>query len=108
MDEVVVAFQGGEPTLMGLRFFERVLEIERAHAEPGQRILNTLQTNATLIDDAWAAFLRDHGFLVGVSIDGPRELHDAYRVDKGGKPTFDRVMAGLDALRRHERRVELP
>jgi len=101
MDEVVVAFQGGEPTMMGLSFFEQVLDIERAHAEPGQVILNTLQTNATLIDDAWARFLGDNGFLVGVSIDGPRELHDAYRVDKGGKPTFDRVMTGLDALRRH-------
>lgn len=101
MDEVVVAFQGGEPTMMGLSFFEQVLDIERAHAQPGQVILNTLQTNATLIDVAWARFLGDNGFLVGVSIDGPRELHDAYRVDKGGKPTFDRVMTGLDALRRH-------
>ena len=101
MDEVVVAFQGGEPTLMGVDFFARVIEIERAHAAPGQRILNTLQTNATLIDDDWAAFLKAHDFLVGVSVDGPREMHDAYRVDKGGKPTFDRVMAGLDVLRRH-------
>ena len=100
MDEVVVAFQGGEPTMMGLSFFEQVLDIERAHAQPGQVILNTLQTNATLIDDAWARFLGDNGFLVGVSIDGPRDLHDAYRVDKGGKRTFDRVMTGLDALRR--------
>lgn len=99
--EVTVAFQGGEPTLMGIEFFERVLQLEREHARPGQTVLNTLQTNATLIDDEWARFLAEHGFLVGVSIDGPRELHDAYRVDKGGKPTFDRVMRGLDALRRH-------
>jgi uncharacterized protein len=102
MDEVVVAFQGGEPTMMGLPFFERVLEIERAHARPGQRILNTLQTNATLLDDSWAAFLHGNDFLVGVSIDGPAHLHDAYRVDKGGKPTFDRVMRGLDVLRFHD------
>jgi uncharacterized protein len=101
IDEVVVAFQGGEPTLMGVSFFERVLEIERAHAEPGQRILNTLQTNATLIDDDWASFLSEHDFLVGVSIDGPRDVHDAYRVDKGGKPTFDRVMRGLSLLKHH-------
>jgi uncharacterized protein len=100
-EEVVVAFQGGEPTLMGLDFFARTLDLERQHAVPGQRILNTMQTNATLIDDEWAAFLAENDFLVGVSIDGPRGMHDAYRVDKGGKPTFDRVIAGLDALKRH-------
>ena len=101
LDEIVVAFQGGEPTLMGLDFFRRTLELERRYAPPGQRILNTVQTNATLIDDEWAAFLHQNGFLVGVSIDGPRRMHDAYRVDKGGKPTFDRVIRGLDALKRH-------
>ncbi len=100
--EVVVAFQGGEPTLMGLDFFRRVLETEESCRRPGQRILNTLQTNATLLDDEWAGFLKEHGFLVGVSIDGPRVMHDAYRVDKGGKPTFDRVVRGIDVLRRHE------
>lgn len=101
VDEVVVAFQGGEPTLMGLEFFARTLELEQRYAAPGQRVLNTLQTNATLIDDAWAEFLRDNGFLVGVSIDGPRAMHDAYRVDKGGKPTYDRVVRGIEALKRH-------
>ncbi len=101
VDEVVVAFQGGEPTLMGIDFFAETLELERRFAAPGQVVLNTLQTNATLIDDEWAAFLAEHGFLVGVSIDGPRAMHDAYRVDKGGKPTYDRVLAGLDALKRH-------
>ena len=101
VDEVVVAFQGGEPTLMGLDFFRRTLELERQYAAPGQRILNTMQTNATLLDDEWCAFLKENDFLVGVSIDGPREMHDAYRVDKGGKPTFDRVIRGLDALKRH-------
>ena len=100
-DEVVVAFQGGEPTLMGLDFFARTLELEEKLRRPGQQVLNTLQTNGTLLDDEWGAFLREHDFLVGVSIDGPREMHDAYRVDKGGKPTFDRVMRGLDVLRRH-------
>lgn len=101
-DEIVVAFQGGEPTLMGIEFFARTLELERQFAAPGQQILNTMQTNATLIDDEWAAFLKANDFLVGVSIDGPRAMHDVYRVDKGGKPTFDRVIAGLDALKRHE------
>jgi uncharacterized protein len=101
LDEVVMAFQGGEPTLMGLDFFRRTLELERRHAAPGQRVLNTVQTNATLIDDEWAEFFRANDFLVGVSIDGPRGMHDAFRVDKGGKPTFDRVVRGLDALKRH-------
>ena len=99
--EVVVAFQGGEPTLMGLDFFRRTLELEEELRRPGQRILNTMQTNGTLLDDEWGAFLHEHDFLVGVSIDGPREMHDAYRVDKGGRPTFDRVLRGIDVLRRH-------
>ena len=100
-DEVVVAFQGGEPTLMGLDFMRRTLELEEQHRRPGQRVLNTIQTNGTLIDDEWAAFLKEHDFLVGLSIDGPRAMHDAYRVDKGGKPTFDRVLRGLGVLQRH-------
>jgi serine-type anaerobic sulfatase-maturating enzyme len=99
--EVIVAWQGGEPTLMGLDFFRRSIDLQRRYARPGQRILNTLQTNGTLLDDEWGVFLRQNGFLVGISVDGPRPLHDAYRVDKGGKPTFDRVMRGLDVLKRH-------
>lgn len=99
--EVVVAWQGGEPTMMGLDFFRRSIELERRYARPGQRVLNTVQTNGTLLDDEWGAFLKQHEFLVGISIDGPRELHDTYRVDKGGKPTFDRVLRGLDVLERH-------
>jgi uncharacterized protein len=98
--EVTIAWQGGEPTLMGLDFFRRSVERARAYLKPGQRALHTIQTNGVLLDDEWAAFFREHGFLVGISIDGPRELHDAYRVDKGGKGTFDRVMDGLDTLRR--------
>jgi len=100
--EVMVAWQGGEPTMMGLPFFRRAMELQRQYARPGQRVLNTLQTNGTLLDDEWGVFLKDNNFLVGISIDGPREMHDAYRVDKGGKPTFDRVMLGLDVLKRHE------
>ena len=99
--EVVVAWQGGEPTMMGLDFFRRSIELERRYARPGQRILNTLQTNGILLDDAWGAFLRENHVLVGISIDGPRQMHDTYRVDKGGKPTFDRVLPGLDGLERH-------
>ena len=100
--EVIVAWQGGEPTMMGLDFFRRSIELERVYARPGQRVLNTIQTNGTLLDDDWGAFLREHGFLVGISIDGPQPLHDAYRVDKGGKPTYDRVIRGLEVLKRHD------
>jgi len=99
--EVVVAWQGGEPTLMGLDFFRRSMEFIEQYRRPGQSVLNTIQTNGTLLTDEWGAFLAEHHFLVGISIDGPREIHDTYRVDKGGKPTFDRVMRGLDILRRH-------
>ncbi len=100
--EVVVAWQGGEPTMMGIEFFRRSVDLAEGLKRPGQRILYTIQTNGTLVDDEWAAFFKDHGFLVGLSIDGPREIHDVYRVDKGGKGSFDRVMAGLEALRRHD------
>jgi len=100
--EVVVAWQGGEPTMMGLPFFRRAIELQAKYAQPGQRVLNTLQTNGTLLTDEWGVFLKENDFLVGISVDGPREMHDAYRVDKGGKPTFDRVMRGLDVLKRHE------
>jgi uncharacterized protein len=102
VDEAVFGWQGGEPTLMGLDFFERAMAAQRRHARPGMRVLNSLQTNGTLLDNEWCRFLRDNNFLVGISIDGPRELHDAYRVDKGGKPTFDQVMAGLDLLKTHQ------
>jgi len=96
--ETTVAWQGGEPTLMGLDFFRRSIELERKYARPGMKILNTIQTNGTLIDDNWAAFFKDNDFLVGISIDGPPALHDYYRLDKGGSPTFDRVMRGLNFL----------
>jgi uncharacterized protein len=97
--EVTVAWQGGEPTMMGLDFFRRSVELAEMHRMPHQRIAYTIQTNGTLIDDEWAEFFKENGFLVGVSIDGPKEIHDTYRVDKGGKGSFDRVMAGLAHLR---------
>ncbi|MGZ4150242.1 MAG: anaerobic sulfatase maturase [Actinomycetota bacterium] len=100
--EVVVAWQGGEPTMMGLDFFRRSVELAEELKLPGQRIVYTIQTNGTLLDDDWGAFLAERGFLVGLSIDGPREIHDTFRLDKGGKGSFDRVMAGLDVLRRHQ------
>jgi uncharacterized protein len=97
--EVQIAWQGGEPTLMGLDFFRRSVELARRHLQPGQRAAYTIQTNGTLLDQEWAAFFAEHDFLVGLSIDGPRELHDAYRVNKGGKGSFDQVMRGLSYLR---------
>ncbi|HWQ11365.1 MAG TPA: anaerobic sulfatase maturase [Roseiflexaceae bacterium] len=99
--EVTFAWQGGEPTLMGLPFFERVVELQAHYRPPGVRVVNTLQTNGTTLDDSWCRFFRRHGFLVGISLDGPQELHDAYRVDKGGHPTFAQVMRGLQLLQRH-------
>ncbi|WP_407342631.1 anaerobic sulfatase maturase [Pengzhenrongella phosphoraccumulans] len=99
--EVTVAWQGGEPTLMGLDFFRRAMDLVTELAQPGQRVEHTIQTNGTLITDEWADFLAEHDFLVGISIDGPRAVHDAYRVDKGGKPTYDRVIRGLDRLKAH-------
>lgn len=96
--EVTVAWQGGEPTLMGLDFFRRSVEIAHKHLQPGQRAIHTIQTNGTLIDAEWAAFLKQNDFLVGISIDGPREIHDAYRVTRGGRGSFDRVMRGLGHL----------
>ena len=102
--EVVFAFQGGEPTLMGLEFFRQALEFQQKVAPPGMKVLNALQTNGTLLDDDWCVFLRENNFLVGLSLDGPQPLHDAYRRDKGGRGTWERVMRAAELLRRH--RVE--
>jgi uncharacterized protein len=95
------AWQGGEPTLLGVGFFRRVVELEQRYAN-GKQIANAFQTNGVLLNDAWAEFFLEYQFLIGISIDGPRELHDAYRVDKGGQPTFDRVMRGMETLQRHK------
>jgi uncharacterized protein len=96
--EVAIAWQGGEPTLMGVDFFRRSVELAEECLQPGQRATYTIQTNGTLLDDEWAAFFKDNEFLVGISIDGPREIHDTYRVNKGGKGSFDQVLRGLSFL----------
>jgi uncharacterized protein len=88
---VVFSWQGGEPTLMGLDFFRKVVALEKKYAKSFQKIENDLQTNGTLITEEWCEFLKENRFLVGLSIDGPRECHDKYRVTKGGKPTFEKV-----------------
>jgi uncharacterized protein len=99
--DVTVAWQGGEPMLMGLDFFKRSIEYVEKYRKPGQCVAYTIQTNGTKVDDAWGIFLKEHGFLVGLSVDGPRTLHDAYRVDRGGKGSFDQVMRGREILVEH-------
>jgi len=105
--EVTVAWQGGEPTLMGLDFFKRTVELVDQYKKPNQQISYSIQTNGTLLDDDWAAFFRQQNYLVGLSVDGPRELHDAYRVNKGGKGSFDQVMRGWEVLKKHQVEVNI-
>ena len=100
--EVTVAWQGGEPTLMGVDFFRRAVELAEHYKKPEQVIHHTIQTNGTLLNDKWCELFHDRQFLVGLSIDGPRHLHDIYRVDKKGRPTFDRVMRGHQLLVQHD------
>jgi uncharacterized protein len=100
--QVTVAWQGGEPTLMGLDFFRRSLKLQEKYQKPGTSIENTIQTNGTLLDDEWCRFFFENRFLVGLSLDGPQELHDAYRKDKGGRGTFDRVMKAVRLLQKHK------
>ena len=99
--QVDVAWQGGEPMLRGLAFFKRSVEFAERYRKPQQHILHTIQTNGTLVDDEWAAFFKQNNYLVGVSIDGPRDVHDAYRVDKHGAGSFDEVVRGWNCLRKH-------
>ena len=100
--EVAVAWQGGEPTLMGVKFFERSVELVEKLKRPDQKIQYTVQTNGTQLDDEWCEFLKRNNFLVGLSVDGPKDLHDVYRVNKGGAGSFDQVMRGLDYLKKHK------
>jgi uncharacterized protein len=99
--DVDVAWQGGEPTLMGLDFFHRSVALVNKLKRPEQQIQYTIQTNGTLLDDEWCAFFKQNNFLVGLSMDGPKDLHDVYRVNKGGAGSFDQVMRGLNFLKKH-------
>jgi uncharacterized protein len=99
--EVTVAWQGGEPTLMKVDFFRRSVELVEKYRRPDQVVQHTFQTNGILLDDEWCAFFKEHNFLVGLSVDGPRELHDEYRLDRSKRGTFDRVMQGWKYLRKH-------
>jgi len=90
--EVPIAWQGGEPTLLGLDFFRRTIEAQKRHARPGRTATNSIQTNGILIDESWCRFFHDNRFLVGLSLDGPRELHDTFRRDRGGQSVFAKVV----------------
>lgn len=98
---VSFSWQGGEPTLAGVEFFKQVVALQQRYAN-GKTIENAIQTNGTLLDEAWGEFLAHHRFLVGLSIDGPAPLHNAFRLDRGKRPTFDSVMNGIGVLRKHK------
>ena len=100
--DVTIAWQGGEPTLMGLDFFRRAESLARKYLRPGAALTHTIQTNGILLDDEWCEFFAKNGFLVGLSIDGPQAMHDAYRVNKAGDPTFAQVMRAARLLQRHK------
>ena len=100
--EISLNWQGGEPTLMGLDFFKRSVEYAEKYKKPGQKLFYTIQTNGTKIDHDWAVFFKQNNFLVGLSMDGPKDLHDVYRVNKGGQGSFDQVMRGWETMMTHE------
>ena len=100
-DKSGFAWQGGEPTLMGLDFYKKVVELQRKYGADGQVVTNALQTNGILLDDNWCRFLHETNFLVGISIDGPRQYHDYYRLDFKGNGTFDKVMSAIDRCRQY-------
>ena len=100
--QISFIWQGGEPTLAGLDFFKKAVALQEQYTRPGMRIENAIQTNGTLLTDEWCRFFKENHFLVGISIDGPSELHNAYRNDKAGHGTHDRVLAGLTLLKKHE------
>jgi len=98
------AWQGGEPMLMGLDFYKRVVELQKQYGSTGQLVSNALQTNAVLLDEKWCRFFQENQFLVGISIDGPKEFHDYYRVDHSGAGTFDKVLGAIKLCK--EQKVE--
>ncbi|HAT2609447.1 TPA: anaerobic sulfatase maturase [Kluyvera intermedia] len=100
VDEVIFAWQGGEPTLMGIAFYQQAIALQKRYAN-GKQIVNTFQTNGVLIDDRWAEFFRENAFLVGISIDGDAALHNAWRVTRAGKPTHEKVERAIRLLARH-------
>jgi uncharacterized protein len=101
-DEVIrFSWHGGEPTVLGLDYFRKIVDLQRKHRPRDRTIVNGMQTNGTLLDEEWGRFLGEAGFSVGLSLDGPRGIHDRYRVTAGGESSFDRAMRGYEILRRH-------
>jgi len=96
------AWQGGEPTQMSVDFFKRSVELQKKYGITGQQVSNTLQTNGVLLDDEWCRFFSDNKFLLGISIDGPKEFHDRYRLDHSGKGTFERVIRGIKTCQQYD------
>jgi len=101
--EAVIRFSwhGGEPTVLGLDYFRKVVELQRKHLPPGKSIVNGVQTNGTLLDDDWCRFFAREGFAVGLSLDGPPEMHDRFRVTKDKRPTHEQTMRGYELLQKH-------
>jgi uncharacterized protein len=100
-DVIRFSWHGGEPTVLGLDFFRMVVALQRKHRPSGRRIVNGIQTNGTLLDEDWCSFLAAEGFAVGLSLDGPQEMHDRHRVTKDGKPTHEGTMRGYELLQEH-------
>jgi uncharacterized protein len=96
------AWQGGEPTLMGVDFYARAVELQKNYGMAGRQVSNKMQTNGVLLDENWCRFLHENKFLLGISIDGPKEFHDRYRLDHSGAGTFERVMRGIENCKKHE------
>lgn len=105
--DVYLSWQGGEPMLRGLEFFRRALRLAEKHRKPHQRVVHTIQTNGTLVDEQWARFFKENAFLVGISIDGPAGLHNAYRIDKQGAGSFEEVLRGWKILQGHDVTVNI-
>ncbi|EOR93634.1 Putative arylsulfatase regulatory protein [Arcticibacter svalbardensis MN12-7] len=99
--EVTFVWQGGEPSLLGLEYYKKALQFQQKYGS-GKRIHNSFQTNGVLLNEEWCLFFKEHDFLIGISIDGPKELHDKYRLDKGGHGTFSKVMAAIELLKKHQ------
>ncbi|MCC8089768.1 MAG: anaerobic sulfatase maturase [Rikenellaceae bacterium] len=99
-ENIVFVWHGGEPLLAGIEFYRRALEYQSKYSG-NKKIENTLQTNGVLLDDQWNSFFKENNFLIGVSVDGPQDIHDRYRKDKAGNPTFTKVMRGIENLIRH-------
>lgn len=101
VQDINFTWQGGEPTLLGVEYFKKVIELQKKYSN-GKKISNSLQTNGVTLNDQWCEFFLENEFLIGLSIDGPKEMHDYYRIYKGGQASFDKVVKGLELLKKHK------